>query len=176
MRNYYNHKIDLKTLKIKNTTRKEFVNLLEEIPYRGYEVEEIEDGRKIIITKPGGKSIYGRPKKEDFLVFIYHPEEDSLWQITHKQILDDIKNKSDEDKVKTISLIDLLAKTYEGEEPNDFIEEIRAIKFEIGELPEVLIKVYKWIWGQEDVNYPNGKGREMSWEAIKELGNKLKDD
>ena len=37
-----------------------------DLPYRGYEVEELSDGRKIVITKPGGKSVYGRPKKEDF--------------------------------------------------------------------------------------------------------------
>ena len=28
---------------------------------------------------------------------------------------------------------------------------------------------YKWIWGQEDVNYPNGEGRFLSWGAYKEL-------
>jgi putative aldouronate transport system substrate-binding protein len=40
------------------------------------------------------------------------------------------------------------------------------------ENPEVLIKAYKWIWGQEDVNYPNGDGRKMSWAPYKELLNK----
>ena len=34
-----------------------------------------------------------------------------------------------------------------------------------GESPEVLLKAYKWIWGQEDCNYPEGKGRTMSWEG-----------
>ena len=38
-----------------------------------------------------------------------------------------------------------------------------------GELPEVIFKVYKWIWGQEDCNYPppKYKGRAMSWEGWK---------
>lgn len=63
------------------------------LPYRGYEVEELPDNRKIVITKPGGKNVYRATQKEDFIVFIYNPCNDSLWQISHYQILDDIKIK-----------------------------------------------------------------------------------
>lgn len=41
--------------------------------------------------------------------------------------------------------------------------------FRTGERPEELIKAYKWIWGQEDVNYPNQEGRFLSWGAYKKL-------
>ena len=54
-RNIYNHSIELKKLIIKNAERDEFMKKLEEIPYRGYEVEDIRDGRKIVIVEPGGK-------------------------------------------------------------------------------------------------------------------------
>jgi len=30
------------------------------------------------------------------------------------------------------------------------------------------------IWGQEDVNYPNGEGLLMSWHSFEELRKKLK--
>ncbi len=169
MKNYYNHSIDLKKLEIRNDTRENFVQKLEQIEYRGYEVEQLADGRKIVITKPGGKSIYGRPKKEDFLVFIFQPNENGLWQITHKQILDDLYSKSEESAEETLKLIKLLERILNGEEPNDFIDEITALNFQNGESPESLIKAYKWIWGQEDVNYPNGEGRKMSWAGIEEL-------
>jgi len=43
-----------------------------------------------------------------------------------------------------------------------------------GEHPEVLLKAYKWIWGQEDCNYPEGEGRERSMKGIRELRNMLK--
>ena len=69
-KNIYTHSIDLKKIRIKNAPRDEFAKKLIELPYRGYEVESISDGRFVVITKPGGKSVYGRPKKEDFLVFI----------------------------------------------------------------------------------------------------------
>ena len=67
----------------------------------------------------------------------------------------------------------LLERTLNGEEPDDFINDIRALFFQTGERPEELIKAYKWIWGQEDVNYPNGEGRFMSWAAYKEILERL---
>lgn len=89
-------------------------------------------------------------------------------------IFDDIVEKSNENKSLTIALIDLMERTLNGQEPNDFIEEISKLNFITGETPETLIKSYKWIWGQEDVNYPNGEGRLMSWRSFEELREKLK--
>ena len=154
MKNIYQHNIELEPIRINNADKATFSQKLIDLPYRGYEVEELSDGRKIVITKPGGKSVYGRPKKEDFLVFIYNPNDNTLWQISHKQILEDVINKVQE-------------------EPSDFINEIRALNFASGETPEALIKVYKWIWGQEDVNYPTGEGRLMSWKEYQEIIAKL---
>ena len=169
MKNLYRHSIDLKKISIDNTDRNAFSQQLINLPYRGYEVEELPDNRKIVITKPGGKTVYGKPKKEDFLVFIYNPSDDSLWQISHSQILDDITNKVQENKEEAKKFLSLMERTYNGEEPADFIDNIRALHFVSGESPEALIKVYKWIWGQEDINYPNGEGRMMSWKAYQEI-------
>jgi hypothetical protein len=141
---------------------------LEEIPYRGYEVEDITDGRKIVIVKPGGKQAWGKMRKEDFFVFIYSPSEQSLWQITHKQILEDLKDKSKADKADTIKILEAFERVYNGEEPDDILKSL-ALNNPTGENPEALLKAYKWIWGQEDVNYPTGQGRAMSWEGLKEL-------
>lgn len=120
MKNIYQHNIELKSIRINNADKVAISQNLIDLPYRGYEVEELSDGRKIVITKPGGKSIYGRPKKEDFLVFFYNPNDNTL-------------------------------------------------NFASGETPEALIKAYKWIWGQEDVNYPTGEGRLMSWKEYQEI-------
>lgn len=176
MKNYYIHEIELESIIIRNSTPEDFSKQLLKIPYRGYEVEQLQDGRKIVITKPGGKSVYGRPKKEDFIVFIYNPKENGLWQISHKQIFNDILNKATENKEETIRFINILERTFNGEEPNDFIDEINSLNFKIGELPETIVKAYKWIWGQEDVNYPNGEGRFMSWKTINELRENLIND
>ncbi len=168
-KNIYNHNIELKPISIRNDKRKQFAQSIIDLPYRGYEVEQCADGRKIVITKPGGKKAYDRPYKEDIMVFIYNPQDDSLWQISHKQIFADIKQKCTEDAAQGKMLILLLKRTLEGEEPNDFIHEILVLKFSVGENPEVLIKAYKWIWGQEDVNYPTQEGRMLSWHNYEEL-------
>lgn len=170
-RNIYTHAIDLKKITIKNAEREEFIKRLEKIPYRGYEVENISDGRKIVIAKPGGKQSFGRIKKEDFFVFIYDPKEQTLWQITHNQIYDDLLEKSRKDPLETIKILEAFEKVYNGEDPDDILKNTH-LKNPCGENPEALLKAYKWIWGQEDVNYPDGKGRAMSWEGWKKDGNK----
>lgn len=172
-RNIYRHSIDLKQLKIKNAERDEFAERLEEIPYRGYEVENITDGRKIVIVKPGGKQAWGKIRKEDFFVFIYNPSEQSLWQITHKQIHEDLNEKAKADKDATIEILEVFERVYNGEDPDDILESL-ALNNPTGEDPEALLKAYKWIWGQEDVNYPTGQGRAMSWEGLKGLLESLK--
>jgi hypothetical protein len=168
-KNIYSHSINLEKLTIINAPREEFSKKLNAIEYRGYEVEQCVDGCKIVITKPGGKSVYGHPKKEDFQVFIYNPNNSELWQISHKQILEDVEAKCKENPKEGKKLIELLEKTLKGEEPNNFIGDIQNLYFKTGEIPEKLIKAYKWIWGQEDVNYPNGEGRFLSWGAYEEL-------
>ena len=167
-RNIYKHSIDLKQLKIKNAERNEFAKRLEEIPYRGYEVENITDGRKIVIVKPGGKQAWGKMRKEDFFVFIYDPKVQTLWQITYKKIYEDLKEKAKVDKITTIEILKAFERVYCGEDPEDILKSM-ALNNPTGENPEALLKAYKWIWGQENVNYPLGQGRAMSWEGLKEL-------
>lgn len=172
MKNIYVHEIELQKLSIKNASKEKFAEQLRRIPYRGYDVEDISDGRKIVITKPGGKSTFGRISKEDFLVFIFNPVEKTLWQISHSQILNDLISKSEIDGKATLKIIEALELVYNGSEPNDVIS-ITKPENPTGELPEVLLKAYKWIWGQEDVNYPNGEGRAMSFRGIQELKDEL---
>ena len=169
IKNKYNHAIDLKKLHIRNMERKAFAQAIMDIEYRGYEVEQLGDGRKIVITKPSGKRAFGRAYKEDIQVFIFDPLENSLWQISHKQIIEDVRAKLVEDNIQGTKLLDYLEKTYNGEDPEDFICDIRNLNFQTGETSEALIKAYKWIWGQEDVNYPTKDGRALSWKSFEKM-------
>lgn len=167
-RNIYKHEIELQPLKIKNRPREEFRALFEKVKYRGYEVEQINDGRKIVITKPGGKFVFGHVRREDFMVWIYNPNDLSLWLISHKDIYSDLEKKGRIDSIETVKIIDALERVFNGEEPEDVLKSLK-LNNPIGESPETLLKAYKWIWGQEDCNYPTGKGREISMEGIKKL-------
>ncbi len=79
-----------------------------------------------------------------------------------------MKDKSKADKADTIKILEAFERVYNGEEPDDILKSL-ALNNPTGENPEALLKAYKWIWGQEDVNYPTGQGRAMSWEGLKEL-------
>ena len=45
IKNKYNHSIDLKKLHIRNMERKAFAQAIIDVEYRGYEVEQLGDGR-----------------------------------------------------------------------------------------------------------------------------------
>lgn len=168
----YQHSIELKSIQIANAPRDIFREQIEEIPYRGYEVEHLSDGRKIVIAKPGGKTVYGTPKKEDFIVFVYNPTQESFWQISHKQIYDDLEMKAENNPSLAIEAIEFLERVYQGEEPDQVLKSIKPCELH-GESIEVLLKSYKWIWGQEDANYPKGEGRDMSMKEILKLKNRI---
>lgn len=163
-KNLYKHEIDLIDLKVVNKPREEFRAILESIKYRGYDVEDISDGRKVVITKPGGKYVYGSIRREDFIVWIYDPNNSTLWSITHKNISDDLEEKRIIEPRETLKIYDALEQVYNGEDPDVVLQKNTLIN-PVGESPEALVKAYKWIWGQEDCNYPDGKGRAMSWEG-----------
>lgn len=126
-RNIYTHEIDLIDLKIKNRPREEFRKLLEKVMYRGYEVEQLADGRKIVITKPGGKFVYGKVKREDFMVWVYNPIDSTLWLISHKDIYSDLEEKGKSNPKETIKIIDALERVFDGEEPSNVLETPRLV-------------------------------------------------
>ncbi len=163
-KNVYTHEIDLTDLKIRNSGREKFRKELEKIKYRGYEVETLADGRRIVITKPGGKFTFGSIKRDDFMVWAYNPRDKTLWLVSHKNILEDLIDKGNADPIATVTIIDALERVYNGEDPDEVLTAVN-LDNPVGELPELLLKAYKWIWGQEDVNYPDGKGRSMSWDG-----------
>lgn len=165
-KNIYTHEIDLTNLIVKNAAKEEFRKSVEAIKYKGYEVETIKDGRRIIITKPGGKFSFGMIKREDFMVWVFNTEQRTLWLISHQNIMDDLEEKGDANPEDTIKIINALEEVYKGVDPSDVLKKY-VLKSTHGESPEVILKAYKWIWGQEDVNYPDGKGRSMSWEGLK---------
>ena len=174
-RNVYIHEVDLENLQIRNRPREEFSKLLERVKYRGYEVEQLADGRKIIITKPGGKFVFGKVRREDLMVWVYDPSDSTLWLISHKDIYSDLEEKGKVNPEETVRIIDALGKVFDGEEPDDVLKGTKLNRL-CGEPPEVLVKAYKWIWGQEDCNYPPPmQGRDMSIKAILDLRTKLRD-
>ena len=163
--NVFNYNVNLVPLNINNQQQDDFREKLYNIPYLLYEVENLSNGDKIVINKPGGKRNFGRLSRDDFMVFIYNPQENSLWLISHGEISDDIAEKYDYDRDSAIQLIRGLYYVCCGDEPNDVIADLR-LRNSVGIPVETILKVYKWIWGQEDCNYPTKAGRWLSMNAL----------
>lgn len=160
-------------LQVPNAEREAFRSALEAIPFLGYEVERLADGRTICITKPGGKYAFGRMKVQDFMVWIYDATASVAWRISHREIREDIEAKLQADPKMGKLLIWALNRVREGDEPDVVLANPKLAGLTVGGLPgepaDAILKVYKWIFGQEDCNYPTGEGRDMAMGGILDL-------
>ena len=163
----FRYNVNLVPLSIKNKEQNAFRDELNNIPYLLYEVETLSNGERIAINKPGGKRNFGRLSRDDFMVFIFNPDKQSLWLISHGEISDDIANKYNYDNRQALKLIEGLYCVCCGDEPDDVLCRLR-LRDTIGIPVETILKVYKWIWGQEDCNYPTKEGRWLSMNALLE--------
>lgn len=163
----FRYNVNLVPLRIENQEQDAFRDELNNIPYLLYEVEHLATGEIIAINKPGGKRNFGRLSRDDFMVFIFNPQEQSLWLISHGEISDDIAQKYDYDREHALLVIEALYNVCCGAEPDDVIAHFRLIDT-VGIPVETILKVYKWIWGQKDCNYPTKEGRWLSMNALLE--------
>lgn len=166
-KNLFKYPVKLVKLDISNDERHAFMEKLLSLPYLLYEVEAMKNGNKIVINKPGGKRSFGRLSRNDFMVFIYYTSTGDLWLISHNEISEDIRAKYEYNSEMTVELLKGLFYVCNGAEPDLIIEKL-GLKDTVGIDVETLLKVYKWIWGQEDCNYPNQKGRWLSMDGLLE--------
>ncbi len=171
----FKYNVNLVPLSIENQEQDAFRDELYNIPYLLYEVENLSNGEIIAINKPGGKRNFGRLSRDDFMVFIFNPYEQSLWLISHSEISDDIAEKYDFDRISAVNIVKGLYRVCCGAEPNAVIADLQ-LEDTVGIPVETILKVYKWIWGQEDCNYPTKAGRWLSMNALLERFNLFPED
>ena len=152
--------------KIRNALPEEFRKQVLEFPLLAYEVEELKNGRKILITKPGGKSV------DNIMVWVYEGPQGAHWRPSHKLIWRDLEEKLTQNREKGLAIVEALEKVFEGTEPEDILRTNPQLGKDLPGLPtDLILKAYKWIWAQEDCNYPPPRfeGRKMSMRRIQEL-------
>ena len=163
--NEFSYKVNLLPLTVENDDANVFRDKLNAIPYLLYEVEQLKDGEKIVINKPGGKRNFGRLARNDLVVYLYNPSKEMLWQVSHEDISCDLEEKFNQDADWTKRILFALYNVCIGKEPDFIVEKVGEEK--LGGLSvEKILKLYKWIWGQEDCNYPKGEGR---WKSMNGL-------
>ncbi len=171
----FSYSVNLVPLEIDNQEQNAFRDELLNIPYLLYEVEHLATGEIIAINKSGGKRNFGKLSRDDFMVFVYNPDEGSLWLISHNEISDDIAEKYEYDSKSAVSLIEALYCVCCGDEPDNILRKMNLYDT-IGIPVETILKVYKWIWGQEDCNYPTKAGRWLSMNALMDRFRLSKED
>ncbi|HMK18414.1 MAG TPA: hypothetical protein VK492_09445 [Chitinophagaceae bacterium] len=169
----FKHTVQLIQLPIQNKPKAQFVQEVKDVPYLLYEVEQLSDGKKIVINKPGGKRNFGKIAQGDLLVMLYDPNNDEITLYRHIDLYNDIRSKLDDDSDLGIALVDALEEVGNGTDPNDILNR-KAFQPQEGLSVELLLKIYKWIWVQEDINYPNGEGRLRSLNPLLELRKEYK--
>lgn len=126
-----------------------------------YFVEKLKDGRRIYLLRPTWLN-----KGIDFQVWIEKFNGNSDKKPSHDDIFDDLKIKKEEnpeDFPKLIKMIDLV---WNCREPDEIIKNNKVV-FNKGMSVEMLLKVLKWLFIEQDITYWNYDGREMLRRAIK---------
>jgi hypothetical protein len=149
-------------LNIPNAEQKKFRQACKDIKNGEYEVEQLNDGKKIIIKKPGYKG------GNDFRVDLYNPKDDTRKSLEHSELFNDIEKEYENNPEETKKIIIGLHDVCKGKEPDKVIKDNKITNVDGGMPVDTLYKLYKWIWGQEDCNYEHGKGRWLSMNSILE--------
>lgn len=159
--------VKMEKVEIKNCPPSEFREKVLKLPLLAYDVETLSDGRKILVTKPGGKSVH------NIMVWVYEKDPGKVhWRPTHEQIYEDLKEKIAHNREEGLAILDALEKVCEGKDPEDILAENPDLGKGLPGLPvDLILKAYKWIWAQEDCNYPPPRfeGREMSMKKLRKL-------
>jgi len=128
-----------------------------------YFVETIKDGRRVFLQRPAHLN-----KGFDFQVYVERFQGDKDKKPSHKDIVNDLKIKKAESLDKFQKLLVKIEKVWSCNEINNIISEI-DFEFTSGYSIELILKVLKWLFIEQDVTYWNYDGREMLFRGIKEI-------
>ena len=143
----------------RETLRRKVVDaFLEELPgnvrrvrYR-YRVETMKDGRKMYLVRPTGV----RKGPMDFKVEV----DDWESKGTHDDIRTDLLAKRRENPKRFRPLMKAIRDVHACREPSSILAARKDLSFKTGWSVELLLKVLKWFFILEDVDYWNYNGRD----------------
>lgn len=135
-----------------------------------YYVEKLEDGSRIFLKRPARLN-----NGLDFTINVENVNFEKeigkrlRTNPSHKDILDDLEQKKSENNtVEFIKFVKLLDDVYNCKELEAYTE---FPHFKSGYSSELVIKVVKWFFIEQDITYWNNSGRNMLWGAISEIIN-----
>jgi len=130
-----------------------------------YFVEELQNGNRIFLTRPAYLK-----KGFDFVIRV----EDAVFSNgrdnpSHDDIFEDLKKKKKENPVHYNRLHDAMIRVYNCEEPNEVLKDLIDVKFQSGFSVELILKVLKWFFIEQDIRDWNYSGRGMFKSGLDEI-------
>ncbi len=151
----------------RNELRKYVVlKFMEENPGRGtgkfvsrykYIVERFSDGRKLYLIRPAQYKM-----GFDFQIWMENWNKSNLNKMpSYQDIIQDLKYKQEENHYNFNILLNGIEKIYICEDDDRIIDWLKAkkINFSTGENVDVLLKIIKWMFIEQDIRYWNFSGR-----------------
>ena len=129
--------------------------------YRYY-VENIKDGRKIYLLRPTYLN-----KGIDFQVWVEKMDGENDKRPSHQDIFKDLEIKKKENSKDFLVLIKAIGDVWNCQEPDEVLKN-RKMDFKKGFSAELLLKILKWLFIEQDITYWNYDGRGMLKLAIEE--------
>jgi len=132
-----------------------------------YIVETLSSGKKIYLTRPAPLS-----KGFDFIIHV----EDAVFingrdNPKHDDISEDLRNKKQKDKQAYAKLMHALENVFYCKDLEHIYPEYESdlAIFTEGLSPELIMKVVKWLFIEQDIRYWNWSGRNMFMNGIKNI-------
>lgn len=148
---------------------------LEEEPGRGtgrltshyrYYVEKLGDGRRIFLTRPAwlkfGFDFVIRVEETTFINGRDNP--------SHEDLLKDLQRKRNKEPQMYTKLLVALNQVFDCEDPAYVLLGSTDLDFTTGHSPELILKLCKWLWIEQDIRYWNYSGRFKLIQAIENIG------
>lgn len=122
-----------------------------------YNVEVLSDGRIVYLTRPAYLK-----KGFDFRINV----SDTVFQTRgeypkHDDIFDDLKLKREENTELSTRLRQAIERVFNCEDPGDILPEYTDLEFDTGHPVDLILKVIKWFFIEQDIRDWNYSGRQM---------------
>jgi hypothetical protein len=122
-----------------------------------YIVERFSDGRKLYLIRPAQYKM-----GFDFQIWIENRNKsDANKMPSYNDIIQDLKSKEDENHHNLIILLKAIEKILICEDDDRILNWLKSkeVNFSIGEETEILLKIIKWMFIEQDIRYWNFSGR-----------------
>lgn len=131
-----------------------------------YFVEKIKDDRRVFLSRPARLN-----KGMDFEVWVEKFRDEKNKRPSHKDIFNDILEKYKTNPDIYPKLLEAIELVWNCEEPDKVIEKYNNLEFGVGLSVELILKILKWLFIEQDITYWNYDGRTMLWQGIKNIVN-----